>query len=128
MTYGIITSVANAVLNALRSGGANLTANAQNYAQIHTGDPGTGGSNISVGDNTRKAINHNAAAGGSMTLSNAPLWTNGGTSETLKGVSVWDAAAAGNCQYTALVPDAPWTAGQQATLTSCTVSLSPLAA
>src|SRR5690348_15144421 len=104
MATGIITATGNSILDALRSGGANFNAVAQMYVQAHTGDPGAAGTaNVSVGDPTRKAINHSAPAGVSMALSNTPTYTNGGTSETLTHISVHDALTLGNCKYTGIL-------------------------
>lgn len=93
MTTGISTAnVANGWLNTLR-GGSNFTALTP-YAKLHVGDPGSAGANnAAAGDTTRKAITQAAASGGSIALSsNVGPWTNGGTSETLTHISVWDAS------------------------------------
>ena len=134
MTRGLsTTNTANAWLNVLRGNGAGVTftAPATQAAKLHTGDPGSAGANnAAVGDATRKTIGYGAAASGSMTLSTtAPVWTNGGTSETLTDISVWDATSAGNFQYSAqLSASQAWASGNTFTLTSLTFSLTPLAA
>lgn len=128
MAEGIISANADALLDAQRSGGANYNATAQLYVQAHTGNPGPAGTNnVSAGDATRKAINHNAPSGGTMTISNIPAFTNGGTSESLAAISVWTASSGGTCKYTAATPSAPWTAGQVARLTQCTLTATPIA-
>jgi hypothetical protein len=59
----------------------------------------------------------------------APVWTNGGTSETLSHISVWDASSAGNFIYSAaLSATQAWASGNTFTLTSLTFSLTPIAA
>lgn len=134
MTVGISTvNVANAWLNVLRgnSAGVTFTAPAVQAAKLHTGDPGAAGANnAAAGDTTRKALTFNAAASGSMGLTSAPAaWTNGGTSETLTHISVWDSTTAGNFDYSAaLTSSQAWNTGNTFTLTSLTVSLTPLAA
>ena len=129
MTTGIPAARANAILNANRTGGSSLTAVTTAYAQLHTADPGANGTTaVSVGNATRQQINHNAASAGSMTISNTPTWTNGGTSETITHISVWDASSSGNLLYTASVGSNPWISGQAANLTGCTVSITPLTA
>lgn len=130
MTTGISTAnVANGWLNTLR-GGSNFTALTP-YAKLHVGDPGSAGANnAAAGDTTRKAITQAAASGGSIALSsNVGPWTNGGTSETLTHISVWDASTSGNFLYSgALMASQAWASGNTFTLTSLTVSISPLAA
>lgn len=132
MTVGVsTTNFANAALNAFRSGGTTLTVVAGTFAKLHTGDPGAAGaSNAAVGDATRKAFTQAAASGGSIALNGtAPVWTNGGTSETISHISVWDAVSGGNFLYSAaLSASQAWASGNTFTLTALTVSITPLAA
>lgn len=132
MTVGVSTAnVANPWLDCIRSGGATRTVVAGTYVKLHTGDPGAAGAtNAAAGDTTRKAMTQAAAAGGSMALNGtAPVWTNGGTSETISHISVWDASTAGNFLYSvALTASQAWASGNTFTLNTCTVSISPLAA
>lgn len=134
MTVGLSTAnTANAWLNVLRgnSAGTTFTAPAVQAAKLHTGDPGSAGANnAAAGDTTRKALAFAAASAGSISLSSTPSsWTNGGTSETLTHISVWDSTTAGNFQYSAaLTASQAWATGNTFTLTSLSVSLTPLAA
>lgn len=134
MTVGLsTTNTANAWLNVLRGNGAGttFTAPAVQAAKLHTADPGAAGTTAAAaGDTTRKALTFAAASGGSMSLSSSPAaWTNGGTSETLTHISVWDSTTAGNFQYSAALSSSQaWASGNTFTLTSLTVSLTPLAA
>lgn len=122
------TSLANAWLNVL--GGTTFTGITSLYVQLHTGDPGAGGtSNISVGSTTRVIMAVAAASAGSIALTGTqPSWTNGGTTETLTGITVWSAITAGTHYLTAdLSSSQSWASGNTFTLSSFSVSLSPLA-
>jgi hypothetical protein len=134
VTIGVSTvNVANAWLNVLRgnSNGVTFTAPAVQAVKLHTGDPGSAGANnAAVGDATRKAIGMSAAAAGVLSLTASPAnWTNGGTSETLTHVSVWDATSAGNFDYSAaLTASQAWVATNTFTLTGLSITVTPLAA
>src|SRR6478609_8986151 len=133
MTRGLKdTTLANGWLNSIRGTGAtSFTAITTPFAKLHTGAPGAAAtSNAAVGDATRKAVNYAAASAGSMSLTGtAPVWTNGGTSETLTNISVWDASSAGNFLYSAqLSASQAWASGNTFTLTALTFSLTPIAA
>lgn len=132
MTVGVSTvNTANAWLNATRTGGSNITAPATCYVQLHTADPGASGTTaVSVGSTTRNSVTHNAASSGSITLASmGGTWTNGGTSETITHISVWNASSAGTFFYSvALTASQAWASGNTFTLNSLTVSISPLAA
>lgn len=132
MTVGVSTvNTANAWLNCIRSGGATRTVVAGTFVALHTADPGASGATAaSVGDATRKTVAQSAASGGSMAISGtAGPWTNGGTSETITHVSVWDAVSGGNFLYSAaLSASQAWASGNTFTLNGLTVSISPLAA
>jgi hypothetical protein len=100
------------------------------YVQLHTGDPGAAGTtNISAGSTTRVVMALAAASAGSISLTGTqPSWTNGGTSETLTGITLWSAATAGTHYLTAdLSSSQAWASGNTFTLNSFSVSLSPLA-
>jgi hypothetical protein len=129
MTTGFhAVNTLNKMLDAIRTGGSSMTAVTTAYVQLHTGDPGAAGTaNVSVGSTTRVAVSHNAPAAGSMTITGTnPAWTNGGTSETITHISVWDAPTAGNIKYTgAAAASKSWAASDTITQTSLTVSLSP---
>lgn len=132
MTVGFsATNVLNKWLDAIRTGGSNMTAPTTVYVKLHTGDPGSAGaSNAAAGDTTRKALSQSAPASGSMTITGTnPQWTNGGTSETITHVSVWDASTGGNFLYSgALGTSKAWASGDTLTLTTATTSITPAAA
>jgi hypothetical protein len=131
MTTGIASAKVNGMLDAIRTGGSSLTAITNAFVKLHTGDPGAAGTaNAAAGSTTRPGISHGAVSGGSMSISGTnPSWTNGGTSETITHISVWDSATAGNFLYSiALTASKAWASGDTLTLTSCTLSIAPVAA
>ncbi|WP_094359891.1 phage tail fiber protein [Mycobacterium marinum] len=88
MTTGLHVDNANSLLNVFRAVSYSISSI---YVQLHDEDPGADGEdNISAGDDSLKAVNFSAAAGGALALSTSPIWTNGGTSETLRYITVWD--------------------------------------
>lgn len=122
MTVGLATTTANTMLT---------SPIATAYAKLHTADPGASGATAAAaGDTSRKQITWAAASGGSRAMSSmAGSWTNGGTSETITHVSVFDASTAGNFLYSfALTASQAWASGNTFSLTSHSISLSPLAA
>lgn len=133
MTVGLSTAnIANAWLNTIRgTSAASFTAKTTVYAELHVGDPGASGTtSVSAGSTTRIAINWNAASSGAIAITaNVGPWTNGGTSETLSHVAFFDASTAGNFLWSAAMGSThAWASGDQFTLTSAGVSLTPLAA
>lgn len=135
MTAGLsAANTANAILNAIRgTSAAAFGPKSTLFVQLHTsaGDPGANGTaNVSVGSTTRQAANMAAASAGSQSLTGSvTAWTNGGTSETLAWISVWDASTLGNFLYSvALTTPQAWASGNTFTLTSLSVALSPIAA
>lgn len=132
MAAGIASYLANAWLNTIRGGGAgtSYTAPAAVYAALHisTGPGAAGTSNNSAGSTLRVAVTEGAASGGAIALTNSPLWTNGGASETLTFISLWDALTSGNflCSLQ-LTSSQAWAATNTFTLTSLGISLTPLA-
>lgn len=128
MTVGLsTTNTANAMLNALR----NVSfAVAGTYVKLFVGDPGASGSaNAAAGSTTRSQVTFAAASGGAIALTGTqPTWTNGGTAETVTHIGIFDAASGGNLLWTAqLATSKSWASGDTLTLTSCGLSLSPLA-
>ena len=128
MTAGFIAATINGWLNRIRTGGGTITTA---FVKLHTGDPGAAGtSNAAAGSTTRVAVSQTSPSGGSMTITGTlPEWTNGGTSETITHISVWDDATAGNCLYTAqLSASKAWASGDTLKLNSLTVAVTPIAA
>lgn len=131
MAVGLsISNLANKILDHLR-GGTAWTQPAGIFFKLHTADPGASGATAAAaGSTTRVAAAYGAAASGSMSQTGtAPSWTNGGTSETLTHISVWDASSAGNFLYSfALSSSQAWASTNTFTLTSYSFALTPLAA
>ena len=128
MADGLAVASANSILNVYRN--TAYAAVATVYAQLHTGAPGAAGtSNVSVGSVTRNAVTWNAASAGSMTLNTLSAWTNGGTSETITDITLWTLSSAGvflqSCQLT--TPQ-PWASTNTLTITTLTLSYTPIAA
>lgn len=123
-------NTANAILNVLRN--TAYAAIATPFVQLHTnvGDPGAAGtSNISAGSATRNAVSWNAPSARSMTVLSLAAWTNGGTSETIAHVSIWTASSAGTfVQSGTLSVAQAWVSTNTLTLTTFTVSYTPIAA
>lgn len=134
MTVGYSAAFLNSALGTIGSGasaGTTFTADAGCYAKLHTGDPGaSGASNAAAGSTTRVPISFAAASGGSRSMTGtAPVWTNGGTSETVSHISLWDASSAGNFRLSgALSASQAWVSTNTLTLTACTLSFTPVAA
>ena len=121
------TNLIHPWLNALR--GTSFSV-ASLYIQIHTGIPGASGSTgVSVGDPTRKTVSFSAAAANAIALTGTlPVFTNGGTSETITHVSFWDASSGGNFRWSSSLGTAkPWSSADQITITSAGLSVGPQA-
>lgn len=132
MTAGFsAANTANKWLDVIRTGGSTYTAPANVYVKLHTGDPGAAGaSNAAAGSTTRVVVTQTSPAAGSMTINGTlPVWTNGGTSETITHISVWNHLTAGDFLYSvALSASKAWATSDTLTLNTLTVSLSPIAA
>lgn len=135
MTVGLSTAnTANGWLNTIANGttaGTTFTGFAASYTKLHTADPGAAGATAAaVGSATRVVTAFAAASGGSKAMNGTlPVWTNGGTSETVSHISLWDAITAGNFILSgALTTPQAWASGNTFTLSSLSISLSPLAA
>ena len=129
MAVGLSTvNTVNAWLNCIRASGTTRTVVAGTQVQLHTGDPGAAGtSNVSVGSASKVALTQAAASGGAIALNGTPpSWTNGGTSETITHISVWDTSTF--LYSIALTASQAWSSGNTFTLNTCGVSMSPLAA
>jgi hypothetical protein len=130
MTTGLSSAnLANKWLDMLA--GTAFTAPAAFWAKLHTADPGSAGATAAgVGDATRKQVTWAAASAGSKAMSSmSGNWTNGGTSETLTHLSFWDASSAGNFLAScALTASQAWVSTNTFTLTSLSISFTPIAA
>jgi hypothetical protein len=131
MARGLATTdYANKVLNHMHRATAS-TAPAGNFVKLHTGDPGAAGTSNASSVTTRPSLTFSAASAGAVASSNTPQWTNwAGTSpETVTDISIWDANTAGTFLASVqLTASKTVQTGDTLTLTSCSVSLTPLAA
>ena len=94
MAGNIATYYRTVLLKALKN---ESPAVAAVYVKLHTSEPGLEGTANAAGETTRKAVTWAAPSGGAIKNSAAMEWTSVSTSETYKGVSLWDASTAGNC-------------------------------
>lgn len=120
------TNVANAMLNGLRNTSFSV---AETFIALHTGDPGASGTANASALTTRQSASFNAASNGSITLSaNPTAWTMT-ASETISHISVWSASTGGNFLWSAqLSSSRAVSSGDTVTLTTCSLTLTPLAA
>jgi hypothetical protein len=131
MTRGFAAAIANKMLDAIRDGGATMTVVADTYVKLHIGDPGSAGTaNPSAGTTTRVLVAQAAPSGGGMVITGTnPQFTNGGATEDITDISVWDHPTAGTFQYSVqLASPKSWLNGQTFTLTALSVSIAPIAA
>lgn len=123
------TTLANKWLDLLR--GTAFTALSGTYVKLHIGDPGAAGTANASAVTTRAQATFAAAASGAVALTGTnPLWAMTGT-ETITHISVWDALgpAGGNFLWSAALSASKTVAnGDTLTLTTCGLSLTPLAA
>lgn len=129
MTTGFSAAQANGFLNTMRTGGAALAGLTNAYVQLHTGDPGANGTaNVSAGSTTRVIVNHTAPTAGAMAMTGTPpSWNNGGVSETITHISVWDATSAGTVKYSgALTTPKAWASGDTLNLNTLGLSQGPV--
>lgn len=128
MAVGLATTtLANNWLNMLR--GTAFTAPAALYVKLHTGDPGASAAANASAVTTRSLLTLAAASGGAVALTGTqPSWSMT-TSETISYISVWDSSTAGNFLWSAQLSVSKTVAnGDTLTLTTCGLSLTPLAA
>lgn len=120
------TNLANNWLNMLR--GTAFTAPTGLYVKLHTGDPGAAGTANASAVTTRSQLTLAAAASGAVALTGTqPSWSMT-TSETVSYISIWDNASTGNFLWSAQLAVAKTVAnGDTLTLTTCGLSLTPLA-
>lgn len=130
MTVGLsATNTINVWLNWFR--GTNATAPTALYIKLHTADPGSAGATAAAaGSTTRVVVTEAAPSGSAIAMTGtAPSWTNGGTSETLSHISIWDASTSGNfLASAALSSTQAWVSGNVFTLSTLGISISPTAA
>lgn len=132
MADGLSTvNLANKWLAILQAGTAFASAPANLYMKLHTASPGSvGGTAAAAGNTTRVIAPYAAPALGAIAQTGtAPAWTNGGTTETITDISVWDAITSGNFMFSfALTAASPWVNTNVATMVTYSLALTPLAA
>lgn len=121
MTVGLNGTIADQMLDILDDP----------WVKLHTGDPGAAGATAAAaGDTVRKQATTGASSGGTKTLTSmSGSWTNGGTTETLSHISLWSLVSAGVFwRSITLTSSQSWASGNTFTLTSLTLTMSPIAA
>jgi hypothetical protein len=111
--------------------GTAFTAPVGAFIKLHTADPGAAGATAAaVGSAVRVAITYAAAAAGVKSMNGTlPVWTNGGTTETITHISSWDAITAGTFLWDAVLTAAQaWASTNTFTLTSLSLTMTPIAA
>ena len=124
MTVGFTAAVVNGWLDG-------TFATATCYVKLHTADPGSAGTTAAAaGDTTRKQATMANASGGSKAMSSmSGSWTNGGTNETVSHISLWTASSAGTFNASAaLSASKTWNTSDTLSLSSLSISVSPIAA
>jgi hypothetical protein len=133
MTVGFsTTNTVNAWLNTLRgTSAATFTGITTLFVQLHTADPGASGTTAVSSTTTRQALNYAAAASGSQAITGTTQWTSwaGTNGEVVTHISIWGASTAGTFYYSiALTASKTVNTGDTLTLSTCSVSVAPLAA
>lgn len=127
MTVGLATvASANAMLDGFRNTAFQVAAT---WVKLHTGDPGSAGTANASAVTTRSQATFAAATSGALALTGtSPSWSMT-TTETISHISVWSASTSGTFHWSAALSASKSVAnGDTLTLTSCGLSLSPLAA
>lgn len=130
MTVGLNASEANAFL-AAQCQGTVYNGFANNYVQLHTGDPGAAGNNNIATNNTRMIITFGAApSGGSISNTAAITWAAVPATETYTHWSRWSAVAAGTFLGSGTVSGGAVTAGAtfNVAIGACIVQFTSIAA
>jgi hypothetical protein len=125
--YGPSAALILALLNAI--GGTSFSIPTL-YAKLHTGVPGAAGTTAAaVGDATRKLAVFSPAANSAIALMGTPpAWTNGGTTETVTGLSLWSAASAGTFWFSMpLSSPITWDLNDIITLSTLPITMGPQA-
>lgn len=131
MTVGFAaTTLANKWLDMLA--GTAFTAPTNTFVKLHTADPGAAGTTAASSVTTRPQLSWSAASAGSKAIATTlPTWTSwaGTNGEVVTHISVWDASTAGNFLFSvALTASKTVNTGDTLTLSTLTVSLTPIAA
>jgi len=125
MTVGIAQATAVAILKVFA--GTAYAAVSTCTAKLHVGDPGAAGTaNPSLGSAATNAVAWTTPTTPTMNASAVPAWTNGGTSENISHVSLWNGATF--LQSIALTTPQAWVGTNTLTLTALSLNYSPIAA
>lgn len=96
---GISSTVASAMLQAATGTSTVTAANAMNFAQLATGDPGSAGTANASGNTTRESVTWpGTPTSNAMAASNQPAWTNwpsANNGEIETDITLWSASSAG---------------------------------
>jgi hypothetical protein len=93
MAYGMSSALAVKILNHLRNN-TTWTPPTTIYAKLHVGDPGANGTANPSAVTTRVAVTFALSGNTIIITGTPPSWTMT-TTETIQGVSFWDASTAG---------------------------------
>lgn len=96
MADGLSTATADIALNAMVGTSTNQS-NAANYAQLHTGDPGTAGTSNVSSVTTREAQTWGSASAGTVSATGTPTWASwaGTNGEVDTDISHWSISSSG---------------------------------
>jgi hypothetical protein len=126
MTVGIASADADAILNLYRA--TNITAPAQLFIKLHTGDPGAAGTANAAAVTTRNQATWNAPSANAITLLALATWAMT-TTETITHLSFWDSATVGAFRRSAaLSAGVAVVNGSTLQVTVLTVAVTPIAA
>jgi hypothetical protein len=109
MATGLIAADANAILDAIFSGGTP-------HIKLHVGDPGAAGTSNPATETTRKSITCSGASGGTETNDNALAWTTVAGTEDYTHFSIWTHISAGSFKLSGTITAASVTAGDNFTI------------
>lgn len=123
MATGFSSTVANAILDCYFNA-SNITAPANVYFKLHTGDPGASAATAAATETTRKQISCSAASGGAITSDGALTWTSIAGSEDATHFSVWDHVSAGNFILSGTITANAYVAGDTLTIATGDFDLS----
>jgi hypothetical protein len=126
VTVGLSATQAAALINIYRA--TTITAPANVYLRLHTGDPGSAGTANASAETTRKALTFAAPSAGSSTAS-AVSWASwsAGT-ETISHISIWDASSGGNFLQSGALAASKTVANGDTLNVTPTVAYTPIAA
>lgn len=128
MTVGLsTTNTANKLLATLTGGTA--FSNSATWVELHTADPGSAGTTAVSAVTTRQQATFATPSAGAVALLSSPTAWSMTSTETISHIAVWSASTSGNFLWSAALSVSKSVAnGDTLTLTTCGLSLAPLAA